>query len=92
MAPLRDGKPNSGHYGFGWFIEQQNGHRDIEHGGAWQGFETHISRYVDDGLTVVVLTNLEGAIRAGSPTASPISILKRRVPRLRARHRQPAPH
>ena len=61
VAPLRDGKNNSGHYGFGWFIESENGHRLIEHGGAWQGFETHISRYVDDGLTVVVLTNLEGA-------------------------------
>jgi CubicO group peptidase (beta-lactamase class C family) len=61
VAPLRDGKPNSGHYGFAWFIEKQNGHRDFEHGGAWQGFETHISRYIDDGLTVVVLTNLEGA-------------------------------
>jgi CubicO group peptidase (beta-lactamase class C family) len=61
VAPLRDGKPNSGHYGFGWFIEDEHGHRLIEHGGAWQGFETQISRYVDDGLTVVVLTNLEGA-------------------------------
>jgi len=61
VAPLLDGKPNSGHYGYGWFIETNNGHRVIEHGGAWQGFETHIARYVDDGLTVVVLTNLEGA-------------------------------
>ncbi len=61
VAPLRNGKPNSGHYGFGWFIETDHGHRVIEHGGAWQGFETQISRYVDDGLTVVVLTNLEGA-------------------------------
>ncbi len=61
VAPLRDGKPNSGHYGFGWFVEGEKGHRLIEHGGAWQGFETQISRYVDDGLTVVVLTNLEGA-------------------------------
>jgi CubicO group peptidase (beta-lactamase class C family) len=61
VAPLHDGKPNSGHYGYGWFIEVNNGHRVIEHGGAWQGFETQISRYVDDGLTVVVLTNLEGA-------------------------------
>jgi hypothetical protein len=33
----------------------------IEHEGAWQGFETQISRYVDDGLTVVVLTNLAEA-------------------------------
>ena len=36
-----------------------NGHKVIEHGGAWQGFTTHIARYVDDKLSVVVLTNLD---------------------------------
>jgi hypothetical protein len=61
VAPLRNGQPNSGHYGYGWFIEVQDGHRVIEHEGEWQGFETQISRYVDDELTVVVLTNLAGA-------------------------------
>ncbi len=61
VAPLRNGQPNSGHYGFGWFIEARDGHRLIEHEGEWQGFETQISRYVDDELTVVVLTNLADA-------------------------------
>jgi len=61
VTKLRDGKPNSGHYGFGWFIESRNGHRVVEHEGQWQGFETQISRYPDDGLTVVVLTNLGSA-------------------------------
>jgi CubicO group peptidase (beta-lactamase class C family) len=61
VAPLRDGKPNSGNYGYGWFIGLENGHRVVEHEGEWQGFETQISRYVDDGLTVVVLTNLAEA-------------------------------
>lgn len=45
-------------YGFGWFIGEQAGHRRIEHGGSWQGFEGHIARYVDDGVTVIVLANL----------------------------------
>ena len=58
VAKLSNGKPNSGHYGFGWFIENRNGHRVVEHAGAWQGFETQISHYVDDQITVVVLTNL----------------------------------
>ena len=58
---LKDGQPNTGNYGFGWFIDQRNGHRCIHHDGAWQGFETAIDRYVDDHLTVVALTNLEGA-------------------------------
>lgn len=58
---LNDGKPNSGHYGFGWEITNPHGHRLIAHEGSWQGFETQISRYVDDKLTVVVLTNLGDA-------------------------------
>ena len=61
VAPLRNGQPNSAQYGYGWFIAAQDGHRRIEHEGQWQGFETQISRYVDDELTVVVLTNLAGA-------------------------------
>lgn len=48
-------------YGFGWGFEEKEGHRIIEHGGAWQGFTTYIARYIDDHLTVVVLTNLSGA-------------------------------
>ncbi len=55
---LKNGQPNQGHYGFGWFIEERNGHRCIHHDGAWQGFETAIDRYVDDQLTVVTLANL----------------------------------
>jgi CubicO group peptidase (beta-lactamase class C family) len=61
VAKLKNGKPNSGEYGFGWFIETKKGHRVVEHEGAWQGFETVISRYLDDQLTVVVLTNLDEA-------------------------------
>jgi len=55
---LNNGRPNPDHYGFGWFINEIGGHRVIEHEGAWQGFNTNISRYVDDKLTVVVLANL----------------------------------
>jgi CubicO group peptidase (beta-lactamase class C family) len=54
---LNDGAPNKRGYGFGWVIGDVNGHRVIEHEGAWQGFTTNISRYTDDTLTVVVLTN-----------------------------------
>jgi CubicO group peptidase (beta-lactamase class C family) len=54
-----EGQPNKGRYGFGWFIDSMNGHRLIEHGGAWQGFTDSICRYVDDQLTVIVLTNLD---------------------------------
>ena len=61
VYPLNDGKPNPDGYGFGWFIEAQNGHKRIGHGGLWQGFTTDIARYPDDALTVVVLANLDRA-------------------------------
>jgi CubicO group peptidase (beta-lactamase class C family) len=61
VAKLKNGQPNSGLYGFGWFVADKNGHHLVEHEGAWQGFETHISRYMDDKLTFVVLTNLGGS-------------------------------
>jgi CubicO group peptidase (beta-lactamase class C family) len=59
VFPLNDGKPNPANYGFGWEMNTLNGHKVIEHGGAWQGFTCDISRHVDDNLTVVVLTNLD---------------------------------
>ena len=61
VYPLNGGKPNPAGYGFGWSIGKQNGHKRIEHGGAWQGFTCDIARYPDDNLTVAVLTNLDAA-------------------------------
>jgi len=58
---LNNGRPNPDGYVFAWFVGNVRGHRITEHGGSWQGFNTHISRYVDDKLTVVVLTNLDGS-------------------------------
>jgi CubicO group peptidase (beta-lactamase class C family) len=58
---LKNGETNKSNYGFGWVIEQRNGHRCINHEGSWQGFETAIDRYVDDRLTVVALDNLAGS-------------------------------
>ena len=48
-------------YGFGWAVRSVNGHRRVEHGGAWQGFKAHIARYLDDNLTVIVFANLSQA-------------------------------
>lgn len=54
-ARLNDGSATK--YGFGWFIESKNGHRRVAHDGAWQGFTVAFTRFVDDGLAVIVLTN-----------------------------------
>lgn len=54
-AVLDDG--STADYGFGWELRSMSGHRALLHGGAWQGFTSHIVRYPDDKLTVVVLAN-----------------------------------
>jgi CubicO group peptidase (beta-lactamase class C family) len=46
-------------YGFGWDLAPKNGHHAVSHDGAWQGFTMSIARYVDDRLTVIVMTNLD---------------------------------
>lgn len=58
-APLSHGKNYP--YGFAWDISEMNGHALLEHGGSWQGFTADYSRYPDDYLSVVVLTNLDSA-------------------------------
>lgn len=46
-------------YGFGLVIGQYRGLRMIGHGGGDQGISTHVARFPDQGLAVVVLGNLD---------------------------------
>ena len=46
-------------YGLGWRVEEISGRKRIGHGGSLNGFKSFYARFVDDGLTIIVLTNLE---------------------------------
>lgn len=74
-ATTRDGKSTG--YGFGWIIDEVDGHRRVGHPGEWQGFSTVIDRYVDDGLTVIVLMNAERSDDPTVPGANPSAIADR---------------
>jgi CubicO group peptidase (beta-lactamase class C family) len=50
-----DGTPAA--YGFGWFLNPWKGHERAWHYGETVGFRTAIERFVDDGVTVIVLCN-----------------------------------
>lgn len=52
-------------YGFGWTLGEVRGHRTVEHAGA---SGTYILRFLDEGLTIIVLTNLD--VPSGSQPAS----------------------
>jgi CubicO group peptidase (beta-lactamase class C family) len=52
--------------GFGWFMFPLQGNV-WKHGGAFRtGFNSQIDRYVDDRLTIIVLTNLRSGSLAGT--------------------------
>ena len=44
-------------YGFGWFVEHYQGRVRLRHHGETRGFTNAVSRFPNDSLTIVVLTN-----------------------------------
>lgn len=53
------GQPN--HYGLGWFISSYKGRRLILAGGNKPGYTCTFFRFVDEGLTIILLSNLSSS-------------------------------
>lgn len=49
-------------YGFGWFIDTVEGHKNIGHGGSTSGFSASLQRFPDDHLAVIILANTDEQI------------------------------
>jgi D-alanyl-D-alanine carboxypeptidase len=45
-------------YGYGWFVDRQLGHRRVKHGGDVSGFSSLITRFPDDKVSLIVLSNV----------------------------------
>jgi CubicO group peptidase (beta-lactamase class C family) len=46
-----------GDYGYGWHIDKQFNHRRVFHTGVVLGFKSSIDRYLDDKVSVIILSN-----------------------------------
>ena len=57
---LNDGKTRK--YGFGWYVDAVEGHKNIGHGGSTSGFSASIQRFPDNRLAVIILTNTDEEI------------------------------
>lgn len=68
---LNDGRTEG--YGLGWGLSTYRNRRVVHHAGGVQGFSSFFGRFVDDGLTIIVLSNLGGYDAAG--LAQPIANL-----------------
>ena len=82
-ASLSDGQSRP--YGLGVQLSPYRGHQRVWHGGGIPGFDTYMVRFVKDGLTVIVLTNLN---RAGSDHIAH-GVAELYLPSLKASARQP---
>lgn len=60
-APVKLNNGTTHPYGFGWELSSVAGRKLVHHGGSLPGFRSHISRFVDDKFSVVVLTNADTA-------------------------------
>ncbi len=52
---------SSNEYGFGWEMRTWHGRRQVGHAGSGGGFSNLIGRFIDDRLTVIVLSNSDEA-------------------------------
>jgi len=49
------------YYGFGWAINELNGRKVVQHGGSNIGFRSYYTRFVNDGLSIIIMTNTDEA-------------------------------
>ncbi len=61
-TPVKLNNGQTPKYGFGWFLDTVEGHRNIGHGGSTSGFSASIQRFPDDRLAVIILTNTDEEI------------------------------
>ncbi|HMH42471.1 MAG TPA: serine hydrolase [Pyrinomonadaceae bacterium] len=75
----------SGNYGYGWFVNKQFNRRAVSHPGGVPGFSAMITRFPDERVLIVLLSNLENSqiIRAGNDLAAIVFGEKYEVPRVR---------
>ncbi len=54
--------PFKGDYGYGWVIDRLCDRKVIRHGGDTDGYQTNITRFPDDDVCIIILSNLENAL------------------------------
>jgi len=44
-------------YGYGWIIDENLNRKRVHHSGGGSGFENEFHRYIDDGVSILILSN-----------------------------------
>jgi hypothetical protein len=46
-------------FGYGWYVGKNLNHQGVMHSGNMEGVRTGINRYINDQVTIIVLSNFE---------------------------------
>jgi CubicO group peptidase (beta-lactamase class C family) len=58
-SPILAADGSGSDYGLGWQLRKGNGHRRVGHSGGINGFRVFLGRYLDDDVTIILLTNIQ---------------------------------
>jgi CubicO group peptidase (beta-lactamase class C family) len=58
-APQFAADGSGGSYGLGWQLGKNEDHRRVGHAGSINGFRVFLGRYLDDSVTIILLSNIE---------------------------------
>lgn len=58
-TPYSGADGSGGQYGYGWQLGEYQDHRIVSHEGTINGFHSYLGRYLDDRVTIIVLSNIE---------------------------------
>jgi CubicO group peptidase (beta-lactamase class C family) len=81
-TPVRLNAGTTYPYGFAWRVREVQGHRLIQHDGVDVSFTTRFARYVNDGLSIIVLLNVGEDEEAAMPTRMTDSVAAIYIPGL----------
>lgn len=56
-----DNPESKNYYGFAWEVEEYKGHKVVSHGGSNIGFRAFYIRFINDDLSIIILTNTDEA-------------------------------
>jgi len=54
-------EPFKGNYGYGWVIDQIFSRKSIRHAGEIEGYQSNITRFPQDDVCIIILSNFENA-------------------------------
>ncbi|MBX9567976.1 MAG: serine hydrolase [Candidatus Obscuribacterales bacterium] len=67
FTPVKNG------FACGWMVDEQQGHKRVQHAGGIDGFSTMIIRYFEDDAAVIVLSNVQSCFYSAPSVAAGLS-------------------